>query len=103
MFPASLLLSLTESRLEEKSAQGLSPSDLPDNTLVRAVTGLFEVLEPFCDPESPDKGIHRKLLGYAFVRDVVKGALPLIEGQEENSGYAGFFRSYKNSPFPSNF
>ncbi len=88
--PASLLLNLYEPFLREKCGKNLSPPDFPDLSLVNAVTDLFSALEPFYDPESPDKGIHRKILGYAFIREVVKGALPLIEDKKKIRGMRDF-------------
>ena len=88
--PAELLYYLHDQNLREKCGKGCDPDDLSDRTFIRAVTDLFDALEPFCDPDAPSAGVHRKILGYAFVRDAVSGALPLIADKKKIRGMRDF-------------
>ena len=88
--PAELLLNLAEPVLEEKCGKGCSLDDLTDKSLIRGITDLFEALEPFSDGGFSAKGIHRKLLGYAFLREAVDGAVPLIRDKKKVRGLRDF-------------
>lgn len=88
--PSELLLNLSEHILEEKCGKGCSLDELPDKTLILCVSRLFEALEPFCDGENSSRGVHRQLLGYAFMREAVSGALPIIRDKKKIRGMRDF-------------